>query len=191
MYKLNPNKYAQGLLKPVPIEETRVDKIEKIIPHNVKQKENEIKIIETVKVESEENIKLREEFENLVKTKLGKMDEVLTYLKDKYEGVSSEIKTISSANNNYQQNILNHLNKKNENENEVSNVKLNEKKQRTKKSYYKITDNMWTDVKSKFPDFPDNMKDSVYSNGDEFYVDVKNKKTLIDNKAILKILSKK
>ena len=189
MYKLNPNKYAQGLLKPVPIEETRVDKIEKIIPHNVKQKENEIKIIETVKVESEENVKLREEFENLVKTKLGKMDEVLTYLKDKYEGVSNEIKTISSSNNNYQENILNHLNKKNENE--VSNMKVNEKKQRSKKSYYKITDNMWTDVKTKFPDFPDNMKDNVYSNGDEFYVDVKNKKTLIDNKTILKILSKK
>ena len=50
---------------------------------------------------------------------------------------------------------------------------------------------MWEDLKVKFKEFPDELKSKVYSDGVDYFVDMQNKKMLLDNKLLLKILNKK
>ena len=68
---------------------------------------------------------------------------------------------------------------------------ITDKGKRTKKTYYNINDSMWLDIKNKYPDLIDNYKNQTYSDGTDYYIDIKNKKNLLDNKLILKLLNKK
>jgi hypothetical protein len=123
-------------------------------------------------------INIKAEFEYLVKEKLGKIDDILVALKEKQDALTTETENLKK------------------NPNPViptptpTFVVEPEKKKRTKKSYYTVTDNMWDIVKQKFPDLSDKYRKDTYSDGTDYYVDIKNKKTFLDNKCVLKLLNK-
>lgn len=121
------------------------------------------------------------EFENLVRDKLSKLDEVLLALQEKQDLMNSYIKD--------KPNLLDSANV-NKNNVPVINTKL-DKVVRSKKTYYNITDNMWNEIKTTYPELPDTYRVKTYSDGTQYYIDAKNKKIPLDNKALLKILNMK
>ena len=188
MYRLNPNNKYQipssnlaGLFKPQ--ENLKFDQI----PNNIEVigKQATTKPAETK--ESDE-FEMRAEFEKIVKQKLEKIDEVLDALKARHDKIYEEQaivqETLSSP-------LINNS-LSNQPQQKITNATLlKSQTPRTKKTYYQIIESMWTDVKSKFPDLSDELKSKIYSDGTDYYVDMKNKKCLLDNKLLLKILSKK
>ena len=132
------------------------------------------------------------EFEQLVKEKLGKIDEILIALKEKQQG-PNEIK--------YQE--PQHLAPPPVNHQipiqqpaipvtaPVFNIQKTEKVSKGKKTYYNITDNMWTELKNKYTELPDEFRTKTFSDGTNYYVEMKNKKILLDGKGLLKLLNTK
>ncbi len=172
--------------------------------NEIEEKNNEeITIIENnnemEKIDKINEIKIneefaRKEFERIVREKLDKLDNVLLSLKEKQDGISeiklesknlppkvieSNLLNVGQTIPNIIQNVPNQLN--------VGQIIP----KRTKRSYYPITDNMWNDVQVKFPDIPLDIKQKIYSDGLDYFVDTKNKKSLLNNKIILKLLNKK
>lgn len=115
---------------------------------------------------------MKTEFENLIREKLSKVDEVLLALKDKSEKISEPV------HKKVEENGLKLDSHK---------VKMSEKKK--KRSFFPITDNMWFEIKQKFTDLPDTYRNSALSDGVDYYVNYKNKKVLLDGKGYLKILN--
>ena len=118
-----------------------------------------------------ESTKEEELFKDMVKEKLGKIDEFLISIKEKQD-------QLLSSNPSSQQVSIPQLSK-------------GTPKGRSKKTYYKITDTMWNDIKSSFVDLPEAYKNNAYSDGTSYYVEHKNKKILLDGKGYLKILNDK
>jgi hypothetical protein len=139
-----------------------------------------VEVVKEVYVDSEKvaEDKHKADFEMLVRDKLGKIDEILIALKDKQDammgsevgGVQTGLKAPPA---------------------DYRPIEIDKKQPRSKRTYYPITTNMWQDVKGKFPDLPEDIKPKVFSDGENYYIDTKNKKTLLDNKALLKLLNKK
>lgn len=119
------------------------------------------------------NSKEEDEFKDMVKERLSKIDEFLVLMKEKQDTI---------FNNNIPQN--------NQPPSEPPKQTV-EKKTRGKKTYYKITDNMWNEIKTNYVDLPDKYKVHTYSDGTDFYVEHKNKKILLDGKCYLKLLNDK
>jgi len=67
---------------------------------------------------------------------------------------------------------------------------LQQKTKRAKKTYFRITDQIWIKVKENFPELTEKDKVNVYSDGEIFYYDLGGKKIKLDNKCYLKILNK-
>lgn len=128
---------------------------------------------------------IKKEFAELVNDKFGKIDEILMAIKEKQEqqSISAAIPDKKIA--------------------EPSPASIpdasiptassvpQKKKGRTKKTYYPITESMWNQVKSNFPDLPDDFKSKTTSDGEQCYIDVKGKKIPVDGKGVLKILNMK
>lgn len=116
--------------------------------------------------------KLKDEFQNFVSEKLSKIDEIWNLIKHSQisKETSNEVHTLPNA-----QNI----------------IKPIPKETRTKRTYYKVTDTMWSDIKTKFTELPDSYKELSYSDGKDYFIDFKNKKTLLDNKLLLRIINMK
>jgi hypothetical protein len=125
----------------------------------------------------------RAEFETLVRERLGKIDEVLLLLKEKQETMNKPIEVTQEkqAPQQIPQSFLQPKPK----------IEKADKAPRSKRTYYNITENMWGEVRSRFPDLPEEFKTKTYSDGTEFYVESKNKKLMLDNKTVLKILNQK
>lgn len=130
-----------------------------------------------------DSFKIEEDsFRELIKTKLTKIDEFLITMKDKQDTLYDFVK------NNPQSQIP-----------PPAPIQLppqtvtetSQKQSRTKKTYYKINETMWSEIKSSFTDLPDKYKDTTYSDGSNYYVDHKNKKLLLDGKTYLKLLNNK
>jgi hypothetical protein len=133
----------------------------------------EIKKLEQISQPEEDNYKkLKDEFQNFVSEKLSKVDEIWNLIKHSQisKETSNEINTLPNV-----QNI----------------IKPIPKEIRTKRTYYKVTDTMWNDIKTKFTELPDSYKELSYSDGKDYFIDFKNKKTLLDNKLLLRIINMK
>ena len=124
--------------------------------------------------------KLEEDsFKNLVRDKLSKIDEFMILMKDKQDQITQSLSTPATSTSVIQPVIQ---------QTSQSDVK---KSGRTKKTYYKINDTMWSDIKSAYVDLADKYKELAYSDGTNYYIEHKNKKVLLDGKGYLKILNDK
>lgn len=56
-----------------------------------------------------------------------------------------------------------------------------------KRTFFEITDEKWTNIRSEFPDLKEEDKTRVFSDGVNNYIEVKGKKIPLDYKAILKL----
>lgn len=202
MYRLNPNNKFQipsgNLNKMFNQDHNQSNQI----PTNVIRLDPPIRPTQIIVNEESVDLKAAEdkarlEFEQLVREKFGKIEDILITLKDKQDAI---------ANSNKQERIVaeqrgncsagvhgtepfepvpQYLRP------EPIKVEAVQKTSRTKKTYYNITDNMWGDVKTKFPEIPDEVRSKTFSDGTDYYIDNKNKKIILDNKALLKILNSK
>jgi ElaB/YqjD/DUF883 family membrane-anchored ribosome-binding protein len=160
MYRLNPNRINVNNITPKPI----VNANQSNQQTSVENKESAIDIK-----------KMKEDFENVLKEKLVKVDEFMNEIKERQDKL--------------EKNTSEKLSQKVEN---VPVIKQNAtEKQRTKKTYYSISESMWNEVKSRMPELPDNYKNQLYSDGVDVYVNEKNKKSLLDTKMLLKLINKK
>lgn len=67
---------------------------------------------------------------------------------------------------------------------------LDKKKKNSKNTYFKITQSMLhTDILPLYPDLPQDRIDLIYSNGDEYFLNIKNKKHLLNKKNFLKFIN--
>lgn len=115
-------------------------------------------------------------FKDMVKERLAKIDEFLVIIKEKQDQLnqtSASVPTQQPANT-----VIPQLQKK-------------ESKPRSKRTYYKINDTMWNDIKSSFVDLADHYKNNAYSDGTSYYIEHRGKKVLLDGKGYLKILNDK
>jgi hypothetical protein len=68
--------------------------------------------------------------------------------------------------------------------------KLLEKKQKNKKNtYYKVTKSMFDIIKEEYPDFPQDKMDLLYNDGENNYINIGNKKYLLNKKNFLKFIN--
>lgn len=127
---------------------------------------------------------ISQEFQTLINEKLGKIDEILVALKEKQEEMSSSIQKQGlgfKLSEIEQEKVGPELN---------STFKAETKAKRNpKKSYFSITEQMWSNLKSNFPELSDNYKNQTFSDGDSFYVNINGSKKLLDNKLYLKLLN--
>lgn len=152
-------------------------------PQEIKQE-----ILQEKQHDKQEEI-LRLQFETLVKDKLGRIDEILVALKEKQDAFALQHRSEPTPQSTpapiffptpAPNTAIN-----------LTPVQDTAKQVRTKKTYYNITDSMWMDVKTKYPELPDSCRAGTFSDGTNYYVENKNKKLLLDNKTLLKILNKK
>ena len=70
-------------------------------------------------------------------------------------------------------------------------LKLLEKKiVKKKNNYFKITKTMFTnEILNNYPDFPENKMNLIFSNGNDFFIDIKNKKFPLNKKYFLKFIN--
>ena len=182
MHKLNPNNKFQvpsGNLsklfeknepkKFIPAEPTLFERNKEMI--RVEPPKTEI-IPQTNKLDED-----RIAFEQMVKDKLSHVDEVLNLLKEKQDILLTSHAEKQQLSNNEQP--------------VVQSKPIETPKLRTKRTYYPITDTMWENVKTSYPDLPDSAKSVVFSDGNGYFLDSKNKKVELDNKSVLKLLNKK
>lgn len=66
--------------------------------------------------------------------------------------------------------------------------KINIKKKR--KEYQTITEDLFTDIKDKYPQFPESEKPNIVTDGDDFYLSKKNKKIPLNKMNVLKMINK-
>ena len=199
MYKLNPNNKFQ-------VPSGNLTKLfEKNEPKKFLQPESslfdstkrDMIRVEPPKIEkSPDQLKLEEDranFEVMVKDKFSKVDEILMLLKEKQDVLLTAHTEKQQLQNDHHANQNPNLMPSqpqeisgNRNEQPVISGKL-----RTKRTYYPITETMWENVKSSYPDLPESAKSSIFSDGVGYFLESKNKKIELDNKAVLKLLNKK
>lgn len=138
--------------------------IESMIPRN------------NVMVQEDSFTQLKPEFEQLLRDKLTKIDDILVNLKERFDKSDN----VKPKYDNYEEVKMNEP---------VTNKVL--EKSRSKRTYYKITDTMWNEVKNRFTEIPEEYKSKTYSDGVDYYIEHKNKKIILDGKALLKVLNNK
>jgi len=74
---------------------------------------------------------------------------------------------------------------------EMGIVSLCQQTKEQKKTYFNVPDRIWNEIKSKYPELPEEVKSRVYSDGTEMYIEIKKKKMPLDGKCVLKILNEK
>lgn len=139
----------------------------------------------------EEYKKMKTELEGMFNEKFSKLDEMLMLLKESNAKQNEIQKQVSNQVNPNQgtahlQNMSFIQPKPN-----VIETTIKEKQPRTKRTYYPITEMMWGEVKAKFVDLPDEYRSKTFSDGVDFFIEMQNKKNLLDNRLLLKILNKK
>ena len=196
--------------------------VDKILSQQEQSKTpNQIQV--ETKNSTEEYKKINTEFENLIKEKLGKIDEILISIKEKQnlqiqtqqtQQITPSVPLPPQQQPNHMfytqipmnnpltsfntqafnsatpQGIISEVKEVKEKDTKVE-VKSTEKKKGKKSTYYPITDNMWIDLKEKYHDLPDNHRSKVVSDGEQYYIQIKNKKILLDGKGLLKLLNTK
>jgi hypothetical protein len=121
---------------------------------------------------------ITEEFKSIIESKMGKIDEILVAIADlKNSKVNQQATSISMESVKPAIQIPETI---------QSNISQPKK---GKKTYYKITDNMWSNLKGKYPEINENCRDNTYSDGSNNYVEIKGKKILLDDKGYLKIIN--
>ena len=158
----------------IPVKRTEPEKVEPKVETKVEDSCVKLQTLSYSGLKEEDYKKIREEMEEIMNKKMGKVDEILSLLK---EGNSFTKKEEVAQNTPiFKPQPI---------------ITTTEKKIRTKKSYYPITETMWNDLKVKFAEFPEELKSKVFSDGESYYVEMQNKKNLLDNKLLLKLLNKK
>jgi hypothetical protein len=131
--------------------------------------------------------KISVEFENLIREKLGKIDDILIALKERQEP-----KPVLLKSQNHPEHFGGHDNNIHSNPEALTeSKKAPEQAPRSKKTYYGITESMWGEIKDKYKELADEHRNHTFSDGTNYYVEVKNKKILLDGKGFLKILNLK
>lgn len=204
-------KYNEPVTGPNHIEEKKQE------PTNLNLQESGIPIL-TAELGSK---RVSEEFECLIKEKLGKIDEIMLALKEIQDAKnvlppltpslvkeqeswkSTGLPIVNQETDNGRE--INRFQassggagKRDPNSNSFNNIQpydtdnmLTKKRTRFKRSYYPVTENKWNELKTAFSELTDEHKKLVFSDGEKNYIELKNKKVELNYKAILKLLSKK
>jgi hypothetical protein len=148
------------------------------------QQENKYEpLVKTINIvpQQEEIKKSSVEFEDMVKTRLSKIDEFMLAMKEnQYKkeepvpiGVPIKIESFAPEKVTSEQKII------------------PEKKQRGfKKTYLPISDMMWDGILQQFPEIPKEYRDRTFSDGNDYFIDTNKKKNVLDGKEYLKIINK-
>ncbi len=162
----------------------------------------------------EQTRQMAQAFEDIVKNKLSKVDELIIALTEKQESqqkMSNGVSTQSLKSNNSIINAIINPEVSGEAYPRVSGeayprvsgeartqgsddglkTLTGKKTTRNKKTYYNITDSMWGDIRTKYSELPEGYRGKTFSDGEIFYVEHKNKKIVLDGKGLLKILNSK
>lgn len=129
-------------------------------------------------IEEENYKRANSEFENMVRDKIGKIDEIMVTLKDLAEKKQFTQQSLPPQENQ----ITVHQ--------PVAVKPTVQATKRVKRSYYPIPENRWNELKVTFPELQETHKNIVFSDGEKNYIELKNKKVELNYKAILKLLAK-
>ena len=127
---------------------------------------------------------MKSEFQELVKDKLSKIDEILIALKEKQDLI------LTSQSSLVQNQPLQEFQTP-QHQLQQPEPTLQKKQSRNKRTYYPITESMWSTIKATYQDLNDDYKSHTLSDGENYYVECKGKKILLDGKGYLKLLNSK
>lgn len=157
-------------------------KKEEIKDDKIKENKNSDELLNSVK-------NLNDKLDNIVSNEYKKkFDELQEFMIQKFIDVNEILKCISQNKNEINQKI-------NENtKNEIVDIIKNDQTQFTKKKYkrreyYPIDNKMIEEIKKEFPKFEEKHISKIYSDGNEYYIDLLGYKKKLDKKTYLKVIN--